>query len=48
MKGEERPGSEIEPLVDQALMEIPEHLRTPILMHYLEGVTQVVCIRPCL
>ena len=44
---DERPGSEIEPLVDQALMEIPEHLRTPILMHYLEGVTQVVCIRPC-
>ena len=44
---DERPGSEIEPLVDQALMEIPEHLRTPILMHYLEGVTHVVCIRPC-
>ena len=33
--------NEIEPLVDQALMEIPEPLRTPILMHYLEGVTQV-------
>ena len=38
--------NEIEPLVDQALMEMPEPLRTPILMHYLEGVTQVACVRP--
>jgi len=32
--------NEIEPLVDKALSEIPEDLRAPVLMHYLEGVTQ--------
>lgn len=32
--------NEIAPLVDQALAELPEQLRTPILMHYLEGATQ--------
>jgi len=32
--------SEIAPLVDQALAELPEELRTPILMHYLAGTTQ--------
>lgn len=32
--------NDIEPLVDVALSEIPEHLRTPIVMHYLEGATQ--------
>ncbi|MBS0202979.1 MAG: sigma-70 family RNA polymerase sigma factor [Planctomycetes bacterium] len=32
--------SEIAPLVDQALADLPEELRTPILMRYLEGATQ--------
>lgn len=32
--------NEISPLVDQALAELPESLRTPILMRYLEGATQ--------
>ena len=32
--------NEIEPLIDQVLSKIPEHLRVPILMHYLEGATQ--------
>lgn len=31
---------EIEPVVDQALLEIPEQLRTLILLHFIEGVTQ--------
>lgn len=32
--------AEIAPQVDQALSELPEQLRVPILMHYLEGVSQ--------
>lgn len=32
--------NEIEPLIDRVLSEIPEHLRVPILLHYLEGATQ--------
>ena len=32
--------NEIEPLIDQVLSEIPEHLRVPIVLHYLEGATQ--------
>ncbi len=31
---------ELVPLVDQSLAELPEHIRAPILMHYLEGATQ--------
>lgn len=32
--------SEISPVVDQALAELPEQLRTPIVMRFLEGATQ--------
>jgi RNA polymerase sigma factor (sigma-70 family) len=31
---------ELVPLVDQFLAELPEDIRAPILMHYLEGATQ--------
>ena len=31
---------ELVPLVDQFLADLPEHIRTPVLMHYLEGATQ--------
>lgn len=31
---------EVVPLVDQFLAELPEHIRAPVLMHYLEGTTQ--------
>ena len=36
----ELPWNQIEPLIDHALSEMPEHLRVPILMHYLERTTQ--------
>lgn len=32
--------SDIAPYVDQALEELPEHLRAPIILHYLEGRSQ--------
>lgn len=32
--------NEIAPQVDQAIAELPESLRVPLLMYYLEGVTQ--------
>ena len=31
---------ELAPVVDQVLAELPEHIRAPVLMHYLEGATQ--------
>ena len=31
---------ELVPLVDQFLADLPDHIRTPVLMHYLEGATQ--------
>jgi RNA polymerase sigma factor (sigma-70 family) len=36
----DKPWSEIAPIVDRALAELPERLRTPILMRYLEGASQ--------
>ncbi|WP_373652309.1 RNA polymerase sigma factor [Schlesneria sp. DSM 10557] len=32
--------SELSPVVDEVLSQLPEQLRSPILMHYLEGSTQ--------
>jgi RNA polymerase sigma factor (sigma-70 family) len=40
MEKEESPWSEIEPVVDEVLMELPEELRMVLVEHFLEGRSQ--------
>ena len=39
-RGKESTWEEVSPLVDEALVELPDDLRLPLMLHYLEGKTQ--------